>query len=80
MVPRHPAATVTTLALLIPVFGMGASALSLGKFLPGWKLGAGALVLFGLVVIFFWPLLHKGRLRQQKNWPARRISPSFLFF
>jgi O-acetylserine/cysteine efflux transporter len=35
VVPRHPAATVTTLALLIPVFGMGALALSLGEFLPG---------------------------------------------
>jgi len=35
VVPRHPAATVTTLVLLIPVFGMGALALSLGEFLPG---------------------------------------------
>jgi len=51
LLARHPAATVTPLALLIPVFGMGASALSLGESLPQWKLGAAALVLLGLAVI-----------------------------
>ncbi|MDO9434668.1 EamA family transporter [Hydrogenophaga sp.] len=55
LLARHPAATVTPLALLIPVFGMGASALSLGEPLPGWKLGAAALVLLGLAVIVLWP-------------------------
>jgi O-acetylserine/cysteine efflux transporter len=55
---RHPAATVTPMALLVPVFGMGASALSLGETLPGWKLMAGALVLCGLVVIVVWPRLR----------------------
>jgi O-acetylserine/cysteine efflux transporter len=58
LLARHPAATVTPLALLVPVFGMGASALSLGEALPGWKLGAGALVLCGLAVIVLWPRLH----------------------
>ena len=58
LLARHPAATVTPLALLIPVFGMGASALSLGESLPGWKLGAAALVLLGLAVIVCWPLLQ----------------------
>jgi O-acetylserine/cysteine efflux transporter len=57
VVPRHPAATVTPLALLIPVFGMGALALSLGELLSGWTLGAAAPVLFGLAGIFCWPLL-----------------------
>jgi O-acetylserine/cysteine efflux transporter len=57
LLARHPAATVTPMALLVPVFGMGASALSLGEPLPGWKLGAGALVLGGLVVIVLWPRL-----------------------
>ncbi|WP_300654526.1 EamA family transporter [Hydrogenophaga sp.] len=56
LLARHPAATVTPLALLIPVFGMGASALSLGETLPPWKLGAAALVLLGLAVIVCWPL------------------------
>lgn len=58
LLARHPAATVTPLALLVPVFGMGASALSLGEPLPGWKLGAGALVLSGLAVIVLWPRLQ----------------------
>ncbi len=58
LLARHPAATVTPLALLIPVFGMGASAISLGEALPGWKLGATALVLLGLAVIVCWPLLQ----------------------
>lgn len=56
---RHPAATVTPLALLVPVFGMSASALSLGESLPGWKLGAAALVLAGLAVIVCWPVLQR---------------------
>lgn len=61
LLARHPAATVTPLALLIPVFGMGASAVSLGETLPGWKLGAAALVLLGLAVIVLWPRWRPGR-------------------
>ncbi len=68
LLARHPAATVTPLALLIPVFGMGASALSLGESLPGWKLGAAALVLLGLAVIVCWPLL-RARLQRGNNAP-----------
>jgi O-acetylserine/cysteine efflux transporter len=67
LLARHPAATVTPLALLIPVFGMGASALSLGESLPGWKLGAAALVLLGLAVIVCWPLLQTALQRQAKS-------------
>ncbi|MBO9708347.1 MAG: EamA family transporter [Caulobacter sp.] len=52
---RHPAATVTPMALLVPVFGMGASALLLHEALPGWKLAAAALVLSGLAVNMLWP-------------------------
>jgi len=63
LLSRHPAATVTPMALLVPVFGMGASALSLGEALPGWKLGAGALVLCGLVVIVVWPRLRTALVR-----------------
>ena len=58
LLARHPAATVTPLALLVPVFGMGASALSLGESLPTWKLGAASLVLCGLAVIVLWPKLR----------------------
>ncbi len=58
LLARHPAATVTPLALLVPVFGMTASSLSLGEPLPAWKLAAGALVLCGLAVIVLWPRLR----------------------
>jgi O-acetylserine/cysteine efflux transporter len=34
LLSRHPAATVTPTALLVPVFGMGASALLLGEAMP----------------------------------------------
>jgi O-acetylserine/cysteine efflux transporter len=61
LLARHPAATVTPMALLVPVFGMGASALSLGEPLPVWKLTAGALVLCGLVVIVVWPRWRAAR-------------------
>ena len=55
LLARHPAATVTPMALLVPVFGMGASALLLHESLPGWKLLAAALVLTGLAVNMLWP-------------------------
>lgn len=50
LLARHPAATITPMALLIPFFGMGASALLLGEPLQTWKLGAAALVVGGLAV------------------------------
>ena len=63
LLARHPAAAVTPMALLVPVFGMGASALMLGEDLPGWKLGACAMVLAGLATIVLWPRL-RSRLQQ----------------
>ena len=57
LLSRHPATQVTPMALLVPVFGMSASALALGEPLPAWKLGAGALVMAGLAVIVLWPRL-----------------------
>ena len=50
LLARHAASTVTPTALLVPVFGMGASALALHEGLPGWKLGAAALVMGGLLM------------------------------
>ncbi len=50
LLARHPPATVTPAALLVPVFGMGASALALGEGLPAWKLGAAGLVMAGLAL------------------------------
>jgi O-acetylserine/cysteine efflux transporter len=58
LLSRHPAATVTPMALLVPLFGMGASALLLGEAMPGWKLGACGLVLGGLALIVLWPRLQ----------------------
>jgi len=55
LLSRHPAATVAPMALLVPVFGMAASALILSEGLPPWKLGAAALVLAGLALNLFWP-------------------------
>ena len=60
LLARHPAATVTPMALLVPVFGMGASAQLLAEALPGWKLAAGALVLAGLALNVLWPRLARG--------------------
>ncbi len=53
LLTRHPAARVVPLALLVPVFGMGASSLWLVEPLPAWKLGAAALVLGGLLINLF---------------------------
>jgi O-acetylserine/cysteine efflux transporter len=55
LMARHPAATIAPMALLVPVFGMGASALLLGEALPAWKLGAAVLVLSGLALNLFGP-------------------------
>ena len=53
LLSRHPAATVAPMALLVPVFGMGASAALLGESLPAWKLLAAALVMTGLALNLF---------------------------
>ncbi|MEK8034392.1 EamA family transporter [Ideonella sp. DXS29W] len=50
LLARHPPATVTPAALLVPVFGMGASAVAFGEALPAWKLGAAGLVMGGLAI------------------------------
>lgn len=50
LLARHAASHVVPLALLVPVFGMGAAALVLGEPLPAWKLGAAALVMTGLAL------------------------------
>jgi O-acetylserine/cysteine efflux transporter len=57
LLARHAAATITPMALLVPVFGMSSSALWLGESLPGWKLAAAALVLGGLALNLLWPRL-----------------------
>lgn len=61
LLARHPAAVVSPMALLVPVFGMGASAVMLGEAMPVWKLAAAALVLAGLALNLLWPLLGSVR-------------------
>jgi O-acetylserine/cysteine efflux transporter len=56
LLARHPAASVSPMALLVPVFGMAASAWVLAEPLPLWKLSAAAMVLCGLALNFFWPV------------------------
>ena len=63
LLARHPAATITPMALLVPLFGMGASAVWLAEPLPAWKLGAAALVMAGLALNLLWP--------RWRNWLAR---------
>lgn len=50
LLARNPATTVMPIALLIPVFGIGASALWLGESLPAWELLAAALIVAALAV------------------------------
>ena len=61
LLAKYDAATVTPYALLIPVFGMGASALMLGEPMPPWKLVAGVMVIGGIAVITLAPLLRSRR-------------------
>lgn len=67
LLARHPAATVAPSALLVPVFGLAASAAWLGEPLPAWKLVAAALVIAGLALNLFAPALLA--------WLARRTAP-----
>lgn len=59
LLARHPAAAISPLSLLVPVFGMGASWLLLGEPLSSWKLTAAALVLSGLAINTLWPRLAR---------------------
>jgi len=63
LLARHPAATVSPLALLVPVFGMGASAIVLHEPLSSWKLTAAVLVIGGLA-------LNAIQLRRAASAPA----------
>ena len=59
LLARYPAATVAPFSLLVPVFGMGASAALLAEPLPPWKLAAAALVMGGLALNLLWPRLRR---------------------
>jgi O-acetylserine/cysteine efflux transporter len=57
LLSRHPAAVVAPAPLLVPIFGMGASAYFLSEPLPLWKIMAAGLVITGLMVNLFWPTI-----------------------
>lgn len=58
LLSKHPAAVVAPAPLLVPIFGMGASAFFLGEALPLWKVEAASLVIAGLIINLFWPSLQ----------------------
>lgn len=59
LLARHPAALITPMALLVPVFGMAASAYWLGEPLPPWKIEAALLVMGGLAIGILYPRLRR---------------------
>ena len=61
LLQRHSAAAIGPMALLVPVFGMGASVWWLGEPFPLWKFGAAALVMGGLTVSILWPRINASR-------------------
>ena len=63
MLARYPAAAVAPLALLVPVFGMTASAIVLGEPMQDWKLLAAALVMSGLALGILWPRIAERFVR-----------------
>jgi O-acetylserine/cysteine efflux transporter len=58
LLQRYPTATVAPLTLMVPVAGIGTSALVLGEAVQGWKIAASALVIGGLCVNMFGPRLR----------------------
>ncbi|MCC6918839.1 MAG: EamA family transporter [Alphaproteobacteria bacterium] len=57
LLARYASASVAPMALLVPVFGMTASAWWLDESLPAWKIEAALLVLTGLALNLLWPRL-----------------------
>jgi len=70
LLARHPAATIAPMALLVPVFGMGAAMVWLGEPLPAWKLVAAALVIGGLALNLLWP--RRAAVREPASAPLTR--------
>jgi O-acetylserine/cysteine efflux transporter len=54
LLSRYPAGTVAPMSLLVPVFGIGASALVLHEPLPAWKILACLLIMAGLAANLLW--------------------------
>jgi len=67
LLARHPAGRIVPMALLVPIFGMGAAAALLGESLPAWKLVAAALVMAGLAINLFGPRLLQLRAKMRRS-------------
>jgi len=63
LLTRYDAAVISPWALLVPVFGMGSSALVLGEAFPPWKVAAFAMVMAGIALGTVVPALISSRLR-----------------
>lgn len=64
LLAKHPAAAITPMALLVPVFGMASAALFLDEPLPGWKLAAAGLIIAGLAMNVVLPRLFARRTNE----------------
>ena len=71
LLARYPVAAIAPMSLLVPVFGIAASAVWLGEPLQTWKLEAVALVMAGLCINFLWPKLTAW---QDAETPTARVS------
>lgn len=69
LLSRYPVATIAPMALLVPIFGMGASALWLGEPLQDWKLAAAGLVMAGLALNLLWPKVAAALRRPAPSAP-----------
>jgi O-acetylserine/cysteine efflux transporter len=58
LLARHPAAVVAPISLLVPVLGIGSAAIFLGEPLPLWKIAAATLVIVGLGINIYWPIIR----------------------
>jgi O-acetylserine/cysteine efflux transporter len=70
LLARYPTATVSPMALLVPVFGIAASAWFLHETLPPWKLLAAALVMGGLAINVFWPMVRPAAPARPRDAPS----------
>ncbi len=66
LLSRYPASTISPMALLVPVFGMGASSLILDESMPDWKIIAAGMVMTGLALNLLWPRIS--------GWTSRKTS------
>jgi O-acetylserine/cysteine efflux transporter len=69
LLSRYPVGAVAPMALLVPIFGMGASALFLGEPLTAWKLEAAGLVMAGLALNLLWPRFSAGLAPRPSSAP-----------